>query len=163
MVVPQQTAQSLAATNVGAKERAGRWRNQIVAEALMVPLPMVVRHELPEYVAQAPFPEENQAVQTLLANRPHEPFRVGVGVRRLDRSQDHTHPRLFEEASESRRRSPRWRSRPSATAERYARTRVAPAPAESRGPSAPWRQCFARRSRSEERRVGKTCRARCAR
>jgi hypothetical protein len=49
----------------------------------MVPLSMVVRHELVEDVQQAPFPEENQAVQTLLANRAHEPLRVCVGVRRL--------------------------------------------------------------------------------
>ena len=50
----------------------------------MVPLPMVVGHELVEDADQAPFPEENQAIGALLANRADEPFREGVGVRRLD-------------------------------------------------------------------------------
>ena len=77
-------AQPLAATNVSAIARERLWRDQVVAEPLMVPLPMVVRYELVEDADQAPFPEENQAVETLLANRAHEPFRVGVGVRRLD-------------------------------------------------------------------------------
>src|SRR5882724_10140908 len=81
VVVPQQPAQPLAATNVRAIARERFWRDQVVAEPLMVPLPMVVGHELVEDADQAPFPEENQAVETLLANRAHEPFRVGVGVR----------------------------------------------------------------------------------
>ncbi len=70
VVIPQQPTQPLAATNVnvGAPERAGLGRDQVVAEPLMVPLPVVVRHELVEHAQQAPFPEENQAVQTLLAN-----------------------------------------------------------------------------------------------
>jgi len=84
MVVPQQPAQPLAATNVSAIARERCWRDQVVAEPLMVPLPMVVRYELVEDADQAPFPEENQAIETLLANRAYEPFRVGVGVRRLD-------------------------------------------------------------------------------
>ena len=69
----------------------------------MVSLAMVVRHELLEHAQQAPFPEDNQAVQTLLANRPHEPFRVGVGVRRLDGRQDDAHSRCFYDASKSLR------------------------------------------------------------
>src|SRR5947199_9938169 len=76
VVIPQQPTQPLAATNVGAPERAGPWRDQVVAEPLMVPLPMVVRYELVEDADQAPFPEENQAVETLHAKRAHEPFRV---------------------------------------------------------------------------------------
>jgi hypothetical protein len=69
----------------------------------MVPLPVVVRHELVEHSDQAPFPEENQAIETLLANRAHEPFRVGVGVRRLDGRQDDAHPRTLDDRSESLR------------------------------------------------------------
>ena len=60
------------------------WRDQVIAEPLMVSLPMVVGHELAEDADQAPFPEKNQAVETLLANRAHEPFRVSVGIRRLE-------------------------------------------------------------------------------
>jgi hypothetical protein len=68
VVVAQQPAQPLAATNMGTCERAGLWRDQVIAEPLMVPLPVVVRHELVEHSDQAPFPEENQAIETLLAN-----------------------------------------------------------------------------------------------
>jgi hypothetical protein len=65
----------------------------------MVPFSVVVRHELVDRADQAPFPEQDQPVQTLLANRPHEPFRVSVGVRSPERRQDDTYPRPFEEAS----------------------------------------------------------------
>jgi len=65
MVVPQQPAQPLAATNVSAIARERFWRDQVIAEPLMV---LVVRHELVEDADQAPFPEKNQAVETLLAN-----------------------------------------------------------------------------------------------
>src|SRR5437867_12938366 len=84
VVVAQQPAQPLVAANVGADERAGPCRDQSVTEPLMVPLPMVVRYELVEDADQAPFPEKNQAVETLPANRVPEPFRVSVGIRRLE-------------------------------------------------------------------------------
>jgi hypothetical protein len=47
----------------------------------MVPLPMGVRHELIEGAEQATLPEEDEVVQTLLADRADEPFHVGVGIR----------------------------------------------------------------------------------
>ena len=84
VVVAQQPAQPLVAANVGADERAGPCRDQSVTEPLMVPLPVVMRYELVDRADQVPFPEQDQLVQTLLANRPHEPFRVSVGVRSLD-------------------------------------------------------------------------------
>ena len=48
MVVAEQPAQPLAATNVAALGKVGPGRDQLVAEPLMVPLPVVVRHELVE-------------------------------------------------------------------------------------------------------------------
>src|SRR6516165_12732579 len=72
VVVPQQTAQPLRATHAGAPERAGLRHDQLVAEPLMVSLPMVVCHELVEDAEEPPFPEEDQAVQTLLPNRAYE-------------------------------------------------------------------------------------------
>src|SRR2546425_8653100 len=56
-VVSHQSAQPLAATHVGAPERADLWCDQLVAEPLMVPLPMVVRHELVDGAEQPTFPE----------------------------------------------------------------------------------------------------------
>ena len=52
VVVPQQTAQPLTATHAGAPERAGLGHDQLVAEPLMVALPVVVRHELVEGAEQ---------------------------------------------------------------------------------------------------------------
>jgi hypothetical protein len=51
----------------------------------MVPLPVVVRHELVEGAEQPALPEPDQAVETLLPDRAYEALRVGVGIRRLDR------------------------------------------------------------------------------
>jgi hypothetical protein len=39
----------------------------------MVPLPVVVRHELVKGVEQPPLPEQDQTIETLLADRAHEP------------------------------------------------------------------------------------------
>jgi hypothetical protein len=67
----------------------------------MVSLPMVVRHELVEGAEQATFPEKDQAVETLLSDRAHEPFRVRVGIRRLDGRQHDPHPGALDDAAES--------------------------------------------------------------
>jgi len=50
VVIAQQPTQPLPAPNVTARECAGLWSNQVVAEPLMVPLPMGVRHEFGEYM-----------------------------------------------------------------------------------------------------------------
>jgi hypothetical protein len=50
VVVAQQTAQPLAAPNTAAPERVVLWCDQGIAEPLMVPLLMVVRHELVEHM-----------------------------------------------------------------------------------------------------------------
>jgi hypothetical protein len=42
----------------------------------MVPLPMVVRHELVQGAEEPTLPEEDQALETLLADRAHEPLRA---------------------------------------------------------------------------------------
>jgi hypothetical protein len=44
----------------------------------MVPLPVVVRHELVQGAEQPPLPEQDQPVQTLRANRADEALGVGV-------------------------------------------------------------------------------------
>ena len=52
MVVAEQPAQPLAATNVAALGKVGPGRDQLVAEPLMVPLSVVVRYELIEGAEQ---------------------------------------------------------------------------------------------------------------
>jgi len=102
MVVAQQPAQPRPATKVGAGADAAMFgRDQLVAEALVVPLAVVVRHELVEDATQAPFSEEDEPIETLFANRAHEPLRVGIGVRRLNRRPNNAHPRAFHDEAKS--------------------------------------------------------------
>jgi hypothetical protein len=67
----------------------------------MVPLPMVVRHELVQGAEQPALSEQDEAIETLLPDRTHEPFRVGVRIRRLDRRQHDPHARALDDAAES--------------------------------------------------------------
>jgi hypothetical protein len=69
----------------------------------MVPLPMVMRHELVQDSEQAALAEHDEAVGALLSDRAHEAFRVGVGIGRLDGRQYDPHPRVFNDAAESLR------------------------------------------------------------
>jgi hypothetical protein len=76
VVLPQQSAQPFAATNIGAPERAGLGRNQLVGKPLVIPLPVVVRHELVARAEQPMLPEQDQAVVTL---RPRERWHSALG------------------------------------------------------------------------------------
>jgi hypothetical protein len=66
----------------------------------MVPLPVVVSHELVEGAEEPTLPDEEQAVETLLSDRAHEAFRVGVGIRRPDGYQHDPHPGALDDAAE---------------------------------------------------------------
>ena len=70
MVVAQQPAQPVSAADLGPAARRDFRDDQRIAESLMVPLPMVVRHELVEGAEQPTLPEEDQAVETLLPSTP---------------------------------------------------------------------------------------------
>jgi hypothetical protein len=77
------------------------WDDQLVAESLMVPLAMIVRHKLIDDVAQTSLAEENHPIETLFADRPYEPLRVGIGIRRLNRRLHDAHASVFDDAPES--------------------------------------------------------------
>ena len=95
MVIAQQAAEPLATANVASAVRLTSRRDQFIAESLVVPLAVVVRHKLLEDVAQPPLPEENDSVQTLFTDRAHESLRVGIGIGRLNRRLNHPHARAF--------------------------------------------------------------------
>jgi len=61
---------------VGSRE----WLNQLVTDALAVSFGMVVGNELRDGAAKMSLPQQNYAIEALLLDRPHEPFRVGVAV-----------------------------------------------------------------------------------
>ena len=71
----------------------------------MVSLPVIVRHELVEGAEQPPLPKQDQTIETLRADRAHEPFRAGVRIRRLDRRQHNPHPGALDDAVDSLRPS----------------------------------------------------------
>src|SRR5262249_6808885 len=96
IVIAQQPAQAVAATNAGATTLARRWHNQFIAAALLTSLLAFATRRSSDLVQQTPFAEKNQPVQALLANRAHEPLRVGVGVRRLDGRPDDAHSGSLE-------------------------------------------------------------------
>src|SRR5262249_61644423 len=72
----------------------------------MVPLGVVVRHKLADEVAQTSLSEENEPIETLFADRAHEPLRVGIGIRRLDRCLHDAYAGTFDETPESLRPFP---------------------------------------------------------
>ncbi len=79
------------------------WRDQSIAESLVVPLAVIVRHKLVDDVAQTSLPEENDPIETLFTDRAHEPLRVGIGIRRLNRRLQDAHAGAFDEAPECAR------------------------------------------------------------
>jgi len=59
---------------------------------------MVVLDVFRHGAAEVPLADRNQPVQTFLFDRPHEPFRVGVRIRRTRRSEDHANSRVPQSA-----------------------------------------------------------------
>jgi len=73
VVVVQHAAQPLAL----ADGTRGRWPperlNQFVAEALVVPLDVIMRHELRQGTPEVALAEHDQTVEAFLFDGPHEP------------------------------------------------------------------------------------------
>ena len=97
IVVTENPADTLAATN-DADRSLAPWRfDQFVSEPLMIPLVMIVPRELLERHPQVPFPDRDDPIQALLFYRPDESLRVGVAVGRTRRRADHANPHRVEE------------------------------------------------------------------
>jgi hypothetical protein len=59
-----------------------RARNEAFVESLMIPFAVIVLNVLRHSTLEMPTSEWNQPVQTFFFDRPHEAFRVRVGIRR---------------------------------------------------------------------------------
>jgi hypothetical protein len=71
--------------------------NQSVADALMVPLAMVVGHEVGNGAPKMALTERDHAIEALLLDRSHEALRVGVTVWRAKRRLHDPHSFPLEE------------------------------------------------------------------
>jgi hypothetical protein len=89
MVVLQQATEPLARHNAPLAFRLGRYgQNQLIVQALMVPLVMIMRNELAHRPPERPFTNENQAVQTRFFDASYEALRVRVEIREKGRQSD---------------------------------------------------------------------------
>ncbi len=77
-----------------------------VGQALVIPLRVIVLHELLNGLPQGCLPEENYAVQSGLLDTADKPLRVRVQVRRLRWQLDRLHARRIKRLQELRRE--RW-------------------------------------------------------
>jgi hypothetical protein len=77
MIVAEESSKSLAARDGAVSTRwcEAFWRNQPILKTLMIPFPVIMRRECGERSAQAGFAEDDDPVQALLFNRPHEALR----------------------------------------------------------------------------------------
>lgn len=80
VVIVQQAADPLAWANRTVSISARDWLNQLVADALMISFAVVMGHELDDRATKMPLPQQNDAIEALLLDRPNEAFRVGVAV-----------------------------------------------------------------------------------
>jgi hypothetical protein len=66
----------------------------------MEPLAMVVRNEFLDHVAQVPFSEQDEMVQTLGFDGSDKPFRMGVAIGALRGNLRALHPSLLQDGLE---------------------------------------------------------------
>jgi hypothetical protein len=107
IVILQQSTEPLTRLNAVVARRLGRSRrDQLIVQALMVALMMIVLDEFVDSSPERPFTDENHPVQTGFLDRPDEPLRERVEIRRTGRQADHLHAgggeRLAERQGEQR-------------------------------------------------------------
>ena len=65
----------------------------------MVPLAMVMDHEVGERPPEVLLTQRNHPIQTLLFDRPNKALRMRITVRGTERCLDHAHTRRLEQVS----------------------------------------------------------------
>ena len=87
MIVTEESSKSFAATDGAVSTRwcEAFWRNQPIVKTLVIPFPVIMRRECGERSAQMGFAEDDDPIQALLLNRPHEALRIRIAVGRLER------------------------------------------------------------------------------
>jgi hypothetical protein len=71
--------------------------DQLIPEALMIALAVVVDHVLCKRTTKVPLTERNEPVQALFLDRADKPFGVRVAVRRAKRCLNHLHTGILKQ------------------------------------------------------------------
>ena len=92
VVILQQSTEPLTRQNAPVADRPRRhWHDQLIAQTLMIPFVMIVLDEFGDGSPERPFTDENHPVQAGFLDRPYEPLRVRIEIRRTGRQADHLH------------------------------------------------------------------------
>ena len=78
VVVVRQATYALVSANRSVDRRSPELLNQFVADALMVPLAIVVGHEVGNGAPKVALTERDHAIEALLFDRSHEALRIRV-------------------------------------------------------------------------------------
>jgi len=100
-IVVEQPAEPLAAANP-AEISYGNTLDQLVGQALVIPLSVVVLDVLSDHPAEMTTAEWDHPVQTLLFDGPHEAFGVRIGIGCLEGCLRHSNPGLSQSGTHRR-------------------------------------------------------------
>jgi hypothetical protein len=93
----QHATNPLTAANRSLANRSPDRLNQLVTDALTIPLAMVVGHEPSDHATKMLLPEQDHALEALLLDRPNESLRVSVAVGCTERCPNESHSLVFKE------------------------------------------------------------------
>jgi hypothetical protein len=96
LVVIQQTAEPGTPADPTLRSIKSVTLDQPMLEPLMIPFAMVVIDEFLEGPTEISLTHRHDPIEALMLNRPHEPFSVGVCVRRLKWRQHHVHASIAQ-------------------------------------------------------------------
>ena len=92
VVVLQQATEPLTRQDAAVADDLSRHRHdQLIAQALMVALVMIMLDELADGSPERLFTDENHPVQAGFLDRPYEALRVRIEIRGTGRQADHLH------------------------------------------------------------------------
>ncbi len=97
MVVTENPAQSLAATNGTRRSLDNLTVDEFVPKPLVIPLTVIVRHELPEGSPKMPLTQGHDPIEAFLFDPPHEALRMRVAVGGGGRCSTHPDSRCGEQ------------------------------------------------------------------
>src|SRR5580693_496788 len=104
MIIVEHSAKATAASNRSSTVSQIDFReNEHIADALMVPLAVIMSDELANGDSQSVLSEQNHTLQARLLNAAHEPLGVAVQVRRPGRQFDRFDAGLSQRGQKLRR------------------------------------------------------------